>query len=110
MVEVLGVTASLGPASSRAARAGLLLLLALAGCAEPQTPPTRVDIYADGIEYRMKRYPSATALAVGMKAARAEPNVVELHACDRRAELEAVLDVVRARGVYNVAVVLPENC
>ena len=92
----------------------ILLCAALGGCDAIFPPPeervTRVDIYADRIEYRTGRYPSISALAIGLRVGRDEPRVVELHVCTRQADLEAVVDLLRARGQASFAVVLPQGC
>jgi hypothetical protein len=71
---------------------------------------TRVDIYEDRLEYRARRYETTTALAIGMKAARDAPRIIELHDCARLSDLEAVLDLVRTLGQENLSIVLPEDC
>jgi hypothetical protein len=76
----------------------------------PEVRVTRIDIYTDRIEYRTGRYPSVAALAIGLKAARDEPRIVELHDCGRRGELEAVVDILRERGQASFSIVLPEDC
>jgi hypothetical protein len=87
---------------------------ALAGCdwilPPAEVPVTRIDIYADRFEYRTGRYPSAAALAIGLKAAGDEPQIVELHDCDRRGELEAVIEILRERGQSSFSIVLPDDC
>jgi hypothetical protein len=91
-----------------------LLLATLSACDSILPPPeervTRVDIYSDYIEYRLSRYTTPSALAIGLAANRDEPRIIELHDCERRPVLEGVLDVVRQRGNYNFSVILPDDC
>jgi hypothetical protein len=92
----------------------IFIFLVLAGC-DSMFPPaeqrvTRIDIYTDRLEYRARRYETTTALAIGLKAAQDAPRIIELHDCERRGELEAVLDVVRTLGQHNMSIVLPNDC
>ena len=75
-------------------------------------PPivTRVDIYTDRVTYRTGVYATTTALAIGLKAANDPPEVVELHDCTGRDQLEAVLDLLREQGTYRFDIVLPDHC
>jgi len=75
-------------------------------------PPlvTRIDIYSDRMTYRTGVYATTTALDIGLKAANDPPEVVELHDCARRSDLEAVLDLLRAQGTFRFDIVLPESC
>lgn len=75
-------------------------------------PPivTRVDVYADHMTYRAGVYPTVTALGIGLKAANDPPEVVELHDCGRRDDLEAVLDLLREQGSFSFDIILPDHC
>jgi hypothetical protein len=92
----------------------LVLFLCLAGCDLLFPPPeprvAKIDIYTDHFEYLTRRYETPSALAIGLQAARQEPERIELHDCDRRAVLEDVIDVVRASGHYSFSVVVPDDC
>jgi hypothetical protein len=71
---------------------------------------TRIDVYADHYEYRRSRYESVRALSIALEAANDAPEVIEVHDCEAESELESVLDAVRARGHYNIAIVMPRGC
>ena len=92
----------------------IFLFVFVAGCDLIFPPPeprvTKIDIYADRFEYRTHRYETASALAIGLEAGREEPQVIELHDCNRRDALETVIDIVRKGGHYNFSVVVPEDC
>ena len=88
--------------------------MVIAGCDAILGPPeqrqTRVDVYADRIEYRTGRYPTPSALAIAIRAAHDPPEVIELHDCARRGDLEGVIEAVRASGAQTFSVVLPNDC
>jgi len=73
-------------------------------------PAVQIDVYADRFEFQRERYPSITALAIGLEAAREEPTSIELRDCSAQSQLTAVLDLIRERGQYNIAIEMPEGC
>jgi hypothetical protein len=71
---------------------------------------TRIDIFEDQITYRTSHYPTASLLAIGLKAANDPPEKVALHDCDRMTEFEEVLEIVREQGHSRFEIELPDNC
>ena len=73
-------------------------------------PLTRVDVYADHIDYRTSRYPTPSRFAIGLKAVREPPAVLGLHDCASMDRFEAVLQILREEGYSSFAIELPEDC
>jgi hypothetical protein len=75
-------------------------------------PPlvTRVDIYPDRLRYRNGFYATPSNLAIGLKASRDPPRLIQVHACEAMPQLAPVLDVIRAEGMTNFEVLLPDDC
>jgi hypothetical protein len=88
--------------------------LALASCDLMFPPPSdgapTINIYADRYEFRLGRYETTRALRIALEASTEVPVAVEVHDCEARERLEPVLDLVRARGQYNLSIIMPDDC
>lgn len=79
---------------------------------EEAQPPlvTRVDIYPDRLTYRNGFYATPSTLAIGLKASKDPPRLIQVHTCEAMPKLAQVLDVVRAEGMTDFEVLLPDDC
>jgi hypothetical protein len=111
--QIEAATAGRGSGTLAKLGAAAVLLALLASCDTlfpPRDTRVRLDVYADRFVYRDKTYRSASALAIGLKAARQPPEAIEVHDCAALEQLQQVLGVVRAEGRLQAEVILPEQC
>lgn len=88
---------------------GMLRLQTIYEARQPERV-VRIDIHPDRITYRTGSYATASLLAIGIKAAGEPPEIVALHSCERMADLEAVVDLLREQDYMSFAVELPTDC
>lgn len=92
----------------------LSLAVSVAGC-DLVFPPSadgapQIEVYNDRYEYRLGRYTTIRGLAIGLEASTETPVAIALHDCDADDRLEAALDLLRERGLYNLMISLPDDC
>lgn len=69
-----------------------------------------INVYEDRYEFRLRRYDSLRALRIGLDATVEVPMAIEVHDCDGRERLAPVLDLLRERELFNLDIVMPEDC
>lgn len=92
-----------------------VLIAVLTGCDVVFPPPEdrspRIDIYTDHYEYRHRRYESVRSLRIGLEAVNEPIARLIVQECEARSRLPEVIDMLRGRDNFNVAVIVAaEDC
>jgi hypothetical protein len=77
----------------------------------PEDRSPRIDIYASHYEYRYNRYETVRALRLALDASEEDIARLIVQECAGTDRLPAMLDMLRSRGNYDIAVIIvPKDC